>query len=184
MSNNLAEHYASQPGIPANTVAALAAANEGQPLAELAGDVEPIISRLETGESARQIATSLGITHVALYAWLLRHCPDRWQEISAARQLSRLDNCEQDMDSVDPSTHDEYTSEIARADSITITRARETARMAQWHLERANRKLFGQDKGISIAINTITSIERVILSEDKAGVTVDAVPASSEPVSD
>src|SRR3990167_1269771 len=85
--------------VQARQVAALTKAHEGKPLAALQGDAQPILDRLEQGESAVEIAASLGINRVSLYAWLIRHCPEQWQAIATARQLSRLDECEDTLDS-------------------------------------------------------------------------------------
>lgn len=146
----------------------LEAMNAGRPLAELNQDPAPIIAELRTGKNVRQVAAELSISHQALYEWLLKYAPDDFMSLSAARQLVRLD----ETDDVFDRPQDEDT----RKDGLAITRAREKARNAQWHLERANRKLFGQDKGLSISINNITSIERVILNEGQVGigVTIDA----------
>jgi hypothetical protein len=97
--------------VPAHTVAALTAAHQGKPLAALNGDAEPILSRLESGESAYEIAQSLNVSDTALYAWLLRNCPEQWQAISAARQLSRIDISEREIDS--------------SIDNVGVSRARE-----------------------------------------------------------
>jgi transposase-like protein len=138
--------------IPANTRAGLIAMNSGKPLAELDGDTKPILDRLEAGESAVQIANSLGINRVSLYAWLIRHCPEQWQAVATARQLSRLDECEDILDSpIATQIINKGGTEIEivdpKLDGAIVTRARDKARMAQWHLERANKKLFGDNKG-------------------------------------
>jgi hypothetical protein len=125
----------------------LAVMNAGKPLAALAGETEPLLARLNSGESATEIAASLGIHHTALYAYLIRHCPEQWQHLSAARQLARLDQCEQTFDD-------------ASADGVTISRVREKAKLAQWHLERANRKLFGQDRDSQSGMSVTVIVQR------------------------
>lgn len=121
-----------KPHIPEHCRAALAIANADKPLAQLAGNAEPILSRLRNGEKIMEIATDIGVSDVALYGFLLRHAPTEWLELSAGRSLSRLDKAASDLDTA--------------ADQITISRARESARLAQWDLERANRKLYGDNK--------------------------------------
>src|SRR3990167_10559981 len=139
--------------VPANARAGLTAMNAGKPLAALNGDVESIIAMFESGDTALQIAGKLGITHVALYKWLLRNCPEEWQAISAAKQLVKLDECEAVWDS-------KYSGD-ARADGVTVSRTREKMKQAQWHLERANRKLFGDTKQIDIN-QSVTQELRII----------------------
>ena len=155
--------------VPANARAGLTAMNAGKPLAALNGDVESIIAMFESGDTALQIAGKLGITHVALYKWLLRNCPEEWQAISAAKQLVKLDECEAVWDS-------KYSGD-ARADGVTVSRTREKMKQAQWHLERANRKLFGDEgKSLNIQVNTqVGIIERVIIDAGQVG---ESVPGS------
>ena len=176
--------------VQARQVAALTKAHEGKPLAALQGDAQPILDRLEQGESAVEIAASLGINRVSLYAWLIRHCPEQWQAIATARQLSRLDECEDTLDSplsVSIKTDSEGNQvEIIdpRVDNAIVTRARDKARMAQWHLERANRKLFGDTKQIDIN-QSVTQELRIIsdpggalarrLQSEAESVVIDAV---------
>ena len=133
--------------VPANIVAALTAAHEGKPLAALVGNPQTILDRLESGESAYEIAADIGVSDTALYSWLIRTCPQEWQAISAARQLSRIDISEREIDQ--------------SGDNIGISRARERAKIAQWHLERANRKLFGDTKQIDIN-QSVTQELRII----------------------
>lgn len=118
--------------VPAKCLAGLAKANADQPLAQLQGNAEPILQRIRDGESARQVAVSLGISHNALYGFLLRNAPEAWMELSAGRCLARLEDAETLLDSAE--------------DQIAVSKARESARLAQWSLERASRKLYGENK--------------------------------------
>jgi len=160
--------YYDQPHIPPNTRAGLAAANHGKALAALQGDYEPILDRLLAGESASQVAQSLGINRVSLYAWLIRHCPEQWQAIAAARQLSRLDECEDTLDG-EIAINEEGKVDV-RLDGAIVTRARDKARMAQWHLERANRKLFGDSK--QEGAGKVQIVIQRLDNQDNIGVTV------------
>lgn len=122
--------------VPAHCLAGLEAAHADKPLAKYQGNAEPILARLRDGEKAKAIADSIGVSDVNLYAFLLRHAPQAWMELSAGRALSRKANAEELLD-------DET------ADKNTISRARTTAQLAQWDLERANRKLYGEVKNDS-----------------------------------
>ena len=145
-----------KPHIPEHTRAGLTAMNAGRPLAELQGDPSSILARLEN-ESAPAIAKSLGISDVALYKWLIQHCPGEWQAIATARQLARLDECEASLD--DTTT-----------DGVSVSRTREKAKLAQWHLERANRKLFGDSK--QEGAGKVQIVIQRLDSQDNIGVTV------------
>lgn len=118
--------------VPDRCKAGLEVANAGKPLAQLKGDATEILDRLRAGETVPTISAELGIAEAALYAFLLRNAPEQWQEITAGRALSRLDKAETDLDTAE--------------DQLTVSRARESAKLAQWNLERANRKLYGDAK--------------------------------------
>lgn len=154
----LKERYRNDPNIPANCVNALAVAHQDKPLAQLNGDPSIILDALRTGESVPEIAQRLEISHQAIYEFLLKHCPDDWMSLQAARQLARLDDCEQVFDN-------------ENTDNIAVSRTREKTKLAQWHLERANRKLFGDNKINDLQVNVqINRIERVIVKKDETGV--------------
>ena len=170
MSSNLA-----QSGVPANARAGLEKMQAMQPLARYAGDATPILNRLLAGESIRQIADSHNISPVAVYTWLYRNAPEDWQAIMAGAQSNRLDTADE--------IYDRQYSGDARADGINISRAREISRNAQWHLERANRKLFGQKVDIDQNININQHLTVMLaptglladrLNQAGAGVTIDA----------
>ena len=170
--------------VPANARAGLQAMNEGKPLAALQGDPSSILARLEQGESTIEIAQTLGISRISLFCFLIRHCPEKWQELATARQLSRIEECEDILDApmaVSPvfNKEGEKTGEIVdvRLDGANVSRAREKAKIAQWHLERANRKLFGDEgKSLNINVNTqVGIIERVIIDAGPVG---ESVPGS------
>jgi transposase-like protein len=133
-----------------------AVANAGKPLAALNGDASSILERFSAGESAASIAKSFGISDPALYSWLLRNCPDEWLATSAGRALQRLEKARSDLDVAD--------------DKVVISRARESAKLAQWDLERANRKLFGDNK----TENGGFTINVVLDRSCEGGVTIEA----------
>jgi len=125
--------------IPENTKAGLMAMNAMKPLASLE-DPDSVVNRLLTGESVKSIANSFDISETAVYTWLVRNYPDMWQEIRAANSLAKLDQCEAVLD-------EEVTNDTVRVDGVKTNRAGLKIRAHQWNLERANRKLFGDNKG-------------------------------------
>ena len=150
-----------KPHIPERCRAALTVANAGKPLAELAGDAEPILARLRDGERAMDIARDLGISDVALYAFLLRNAPDQWKAISAGKALARIERAEQDMD--------------AAEDQVAVAKARESHRMGAWSLERVCRGIYGEQK------NESGTTVNVIIDRGTDTVTVEGERASSSP---
>lgn len=128
--------------VPEKCRAGLAVANADKPLAALAGNAEPILARLRAGERASVIAEDLGVSHVALYGFLLRHAPEQWQEISAGKALSRLEQATEDLEGA--------------PDQLVVSRSRELAKLAHWTLERTKRQIYGDNKqdqgGITVQV--------------------------------
>jgi len=141
--------------VPDHAKAGLIAMNANKALANVQPD--EVLDILRTGQSVSQVAKSYGISHQALYEWLLRHCPDQWVAISSARSLVKIEQAEELVD-------DE------NSDGLAITRAREKARMAFWQLERTARKMYGQKDESANGVN----IQVVIAPMDaEPGVTIE-----------
>lgn len=135
-----------KPHIPEKCRNGLAVANEGKPLAEFSKDPELILARLRGGESVAAVAADLGVSATAFYAWAVRNCPDEFLAISAGRSLARIEVAEQTIDDAE--------------DQLAVSKGRESARLAQWHLERASRKLFGDSKAESGNVTVQVLIQR------------------------
>lgn len=133
--------------VPAKCLAGLAVLHADKPLAQYTSNPEIILSRLRNGETVMAVAADLEISKTALYAWLLRNCAEEFMAVSAGRSLSRIEQAESDLDSDD-------------SDQLKVTKARESARLAQWTLERASRKLFGDAKPDSAGITVQVLIAR------------------------
>ena len=120
----------------------LAVMNNGKALYGKTPD--QILTALQT-QTAPELAKSLGIGHVALYQWLLRNCPEDWQSLSAAKQLSKIEDAQDRLDDMS-----------VVLDGVTVSRIRESARIASWQLERVS-KLYAAkqeiNQGISITVN-------------------------------
>lgn len=116
--------------------AGISVMNAGKALANAKAD--DILERLET-ESAYNIAKSLGINRNALYAWLLRNCPEQWQALSTAVQLGKLTDAQDKLDTDDT------------LDSIGTSRVRESARIAMWQLSKTS-KLYADKQDVNSGI--------------------------------
>jgi len=128
--------------------AGIAVMNAGKPLVD--AKPQDILHRLQT-ENARTVAKDLGISHVALYAWLLRNCPDDWQALSAAVQLGKITDAQ---DTLDDKTID--------MDSVAISRTRESAKLASWQLERVSRIYAAKqevNQGVSINVTIANPLD-------------------------
>lgn len=145
--------------VPAKCLAGLAAAHADKPLARFTGTPEVILSRLRNGENVTTVAAELEVSRTALYAWLLRNCAEEFMAISAGRSLSRIEQAETDLDAEE-------------SDQLKVTKARESARLAQWTLERASRRLFGDSKvesgGVTVQVLIVRDGETHTVIEDSA----------------
>lgn len=106
--------------------------------------LQSVLDRALNGERQIDIAASLGIHQTRLSQLLLRYAEDDWKSVQVARSLAALDKCDQDI-------------ELA-PDMLSLARARERQKSAQWQLERLHRRLFGQQEqglgsGNNIQIN-------------------------------
>lgn len=88
------------------------------------------LARHEAGESLRDIAPSLGISHVRLRAILLGEVPDQYKAAQSDALVMRIAEADEAL-------------EIA-PDALNIARAREIAKFARWDAERRLPHLFGQ----------------------------------------
>lgn len=89
------------------------------------------------------MAPEYGVSDVTIYALLLREREDDWKEVQRARALARLERAQGEMETA--------------PDVLSLARARERVRSAQWELERLMRRLYGQDApahvGSAVQIN-------------------------------
>jgi hypothetical protein len=106
---------------------------------------ESVLARYLAEETTTQIAKSLGVTRSALNYWLLEHCEKEWKSAQIIRAMKRKEDAEDAIETA--------------PDALTLARAREALRAAQWDLERVCRRIYGQDAppnagaGVNININ-------------------------------
>ena len=134
--------------------------------AKLAGlDVQAVIGRYLNGEPSDQIAATYGVTRQGLSFHLRKHAEDDWKEAQIVQALERKDLAE---DAIRDAN-----------DALSLARAREQLRSAQWELERLFSRLYGPKQELTITDKTDLgdrlrrARERVIEGES----TVIAAPA-------
>lgn len=93
--------------------------------------VQDVLARYESGQQFRQIAKDLGTTHVTLYKRVIAASEETWKELQVARALARKEEAEEEMETA--------------PDNLTLARARERLKAAQWDLERVCRRIYGTD---------------------------------------
>ena len=94
--------------------------------------MDTILAHYEAGTSIYTLAEQLGVDNATIYRQLVKHRPDDWREVRAARYHAQVEQAEKDM-------------QEAR-DPLAVTRAREQLANARWMLERLQRSIYGQDQ--------------------------------------
>ena len=105
-------------------------------------DPKLILQRYLSDETTKQIAADYGVTRQALGQYLLKTAENEWKEAQVVRAIARKESAEDDLETA--------------SDMLSLARARERLRAAQWDLERVCRRIYGQDAppaGAAVQIN-------------------------------
>lgn len=97
--------------------------------------LDSILAHYECGVSIYELADKLGVDNATIYRQLLKHRPEDWKEVRAARYHSQIEQAEKDMKTA--------------SDPLAVTRAREQLANARWMLERLQRSVYGQDQAVT-----------------------------------
>lgn len=97
--------------------------------------LQTVLARALNDEKLEDIAEDLGVSRTSINQALLTHTEDQWKSVQTARALTELQSAENEL--------------ISAPDILTVSRARERLRSAQWQLERLHRRLFGTDQPVS-----------------------------------
>ena len=100
--------------------------------------VEPqtIIARYLQGELTEDIAKSYGVTRQGLGYHLRKTAEEEWKEAQIILAIERKDKAEEALESA--------------ADALSLARAREQLRSAQWDLERVLKRIYGPTAQLSL----------------------------------
>lgn len=102
-------------------------------------DATRVIQQYLEDKTTAEIAKEWGVHRSGLHQWLLRNCEEHWREAQIARALS---------------AHEEAKDALrVAADALSLARARESLRSAQWELERLFSRLYGQKQEVTINDN-------------------------------
>lgn len=99
---------------------------------------ETVLDRYIHGEQVAAIAPEFNTSDVTIYALLLREHQESWKEIQQARALARLERQQELLNTA--------------GDPLSLARAREGVRSAQWELERLLNRLYGQKQEITLEV--------------------------------
>lgn len=125
------------------------------PAEQLERVLDDAIESYGSGASIYAIASDLGVEHTTLYRQLLKHREGEWRDAKVSRAIAELEEAEADLKTA--------------PDALALSRARERCRMAQWHLERLMRRLYGQDQqlGSGNAVQININLRRDATIEEK-----------------
>jgi hypothetical protein len=98
-------------------------------------DVKAILKRYVAGETSTQIAQTLDVTRQGLAWWMRKHAEDDWRESQIIQAIERKERAQEAIDKAD--------------DALSLARAREQLRSAQWDLERVYSRIFAQKQEIT-----------------------------------
>lgn len=99
------------------------------------------LQRVQDGDSLRQIANDIGISHQGLRKWLLGAVPQQYREAQQIGLISRIVESDQELEDA--------------SDSVAIARAREIAKFARWDAERRLPHLFGPKQEVTVSVPTL-----------------------------
>ena len=119
-------------GLPANLQKALLANHKDKPLASLT-PAQVLVDYDSLG--ALGIAEKYGISHQAVYRWLLANCPDEYRRYQSSKRLAKLDVNEAALDGADS--------------NVAVSRVREQVKLNQWYLERLLPSLFAPKQEVA-----------------------------------
>ena len=106
--------------------------------------VQPILERYITGSTSSEIAHDLGVTRQGLAWWMRKHAEEDWKEAQVIQAVERKEQAQIELDSA--------------PDALSLARARESLRSAQWDLERVCSRIFGPKQEVTMNIVPVLSI--------------------------
>jgi hypothetical protein len=114
---------------------------------------DEVLDRYLTEQSTSQIAASYGLSRKAMVAWLKEKAPEQWKRVQVLRALMRKEDGDEGL-------------EVA-SDALSLARARELLRSAQWDLERLDSNIYGQKQHVTVDINVDLG-DRLMRAEQRA----------------
>ena len=126
-------------------------------------DPKQVLERYLNGESSTQIAASYNCTRQGLGYFLRQTAPDPWREAQIVLAVERKEQAE---------------DEIASAgDPLSLARAREQLRGAQWDLERVFNRIYGQKQEVTHVVQPVLTIN----TQPVPGTVIDAEVVAETP---
>ena len=95
-------------------------------------DPKEVLDLYLAEKSTKEIAEGYGVTRSALNQWLLKTVEDDWKQAQVLKALKRKEDAEDAIETA--------------PDALSLARARESLKAAQWDLERVCRRIYGTDQ--------------------------------------
>lgn len=119
-------------------------------------DPQSIVQRYIAGEKIKEMAAQYAVSRIAMYSFLLRHCPEDWMAAQKARAFAMKEQGEELItDATDP---------------LELGKGREQLRAGQWDLERVDRKNYGRDDHVNITFDVIGLDERLRRARERQAI--------------
>ena len=96
---------------------------------------QSVLERYMAGETTNTIAKDYGVTRQGLSWWLRSIAEEDWKQAQVIQALERKDKAEEGLDTAN--------------DALSLARAREQLRGAQWELERVYNKIYAQKQELT-----------------------------------
>lgn len=119
---------------------------------------DDLLARYRSGQNGYEIAKHYGVTHQALYAYLLRHREKDWQSEQVARSLADYEKAKTEYETIRRQAKQINDQKDADRARIALACAQAQVKAAQWDLEKLCRRLFGQDAPPSTGSGLVINI--------------------------
>jgi transposase-like protein len=124
-----------------------------------------VLTRYAHGEQVSQMAPEFETSDVTLYALLLHDHELEWKDLQTSRALARLER--------------ENINLQTAQDPLSLARARELVRSAQWELERLLNRIFGQKQEVTHTIKPEFNV--ILKQQDKTAIDGESTPVLPDP---
>ena len=108
-------------------------------------DIQTILQRYIAGATSTEIAKDLNVTRQGLAWWMRKHAEEDWKEAQVIQAIERKEKAQEQLDDA--------------PDALSLARARESLRSAQWDLERVCSRIFGPKQEVTVELNHHLLIE-------------------------
>ena len=110
-------------------------------------DLDPriVLEQYLDATTTSEIALQYGLKRKTLVGWLRTVMPEQWKQVQVVRALCRHEDGDEGIETAQ--------------DALSLARAREQIRSAQWTLERLDSDTFGPKQEVSVTIDHQVQVE-------------------------